>query len=260
MIGNSAAGNDHLNLLRNRNREHDVMAIQPTGEKSIVAELHPIVDTTRILEEKQVQSAEKDEEEGRRLSWMFSWVANHVHPPHPPPPHPHPHDNGGSGGGSGGSGSGSGGGSGGSGSGSGSGGSGSGSGGSGSGSGGGGGSGSGGSGSGSGGGGSGYSGSGGGGSGNPSGSAYEHYSAVPTAAATTMTVLGMVAAAAAIGAAIAAIAVGQRGRKVATPEAEHPLNGVLKKRINMFQKFAGPKFNDVPRPLRGGEECDYVAA
>jgi hypothetical protein len=79
-----------------------------------------------------------------------------------------------------------------------------------------------------------------------------------------MTIMGMVGVAAAVGAAIAAIAVGQKGRAVATENKSHPLNGVLQKRINMFQKFADNKFDDVPRPQRGMDDIapanDYVAA
>jgi len=71
-----------------------------------------------------------------------------------------------------------------------------------------------------------------------------------------MGVTGLVACAAAVGAAIAAIAVGQRNRPVATSTA-HPLHGIVQKRMSLFRNFANNKFVNFQRPPR--PEADEVA-
>lgn len=77
-----------------------------------------------------------------------------------------------------------------------------------------------------------------------------------------MMVMGMVGVAFAVGAVIAAIAVGQ-GRQAATA---HKLDGAVNRRIKSFQKFASSKFGNVSRPERVCETdapvstSDYVIA
>ena len=57
----------------------------------------------------------------------------------------------------------------------------------------------------------------------------------------------------AVGATIAAAAVGQRNRPVKT-STSHPLHGVVQKRMSLFRNFANNKFVNFQRPPRAGEQ------
>jgi hypothetical protein len=71
-----------------------------------------------------------------------------------------------------------------------------------------------------------------------------------------MSVTGLVACSFAVGAAIAAIAVGNRNRPVVTSKG-HPLNGIVQKRMGLFRNFAKSNFQ---KPMPAEHDANYSLA
>lgn len=84
----------------------------------------------------------------------------------------------------------------------------------------------------------------------------ECYGCASQSEKTTMGVTGLVACSFAVGAAIAAIAVGNRNRPVVTT-AGHPLHGIVQKRMGLFRNFAKSSFQK-PQPV--DQDATYTLA